>query len=302
MPQLGIPYTLTGPDGTVAVFNSPEDPNFVGYLDSENGITGLLDTAEVRQGVYDKPEFHGAVETNSFFSQRIGTLQGFVIPDPNMTVYNSRESRLKRASRAVKGESPSVLTWTPDGSSQRTMRLFRAGKIALTGRRPKNFVLPMSSPDPFVYSAAIHELTVVPGESSGDKGFSSPLVSPLKTEYNPSAQVFVANAGDAETWPEFIIYGPITNPTIYNNSTGESFTLTYTLAAGEKLYVNTLSRTVLLEAVEGQAKLNRYEAYAKNFSINKWWPLLPGNTSVKLLSAKYSEGAKLVIKWQDAWE
>lgn len=301
--QLGIPYKLTGPDGTQVVFNSPEDPNFVGYLDQENGITGLLDSADVREGYFDIPEWDGGVQTNNFFSRRVGTIQGLIIPEPNMLTYNQRESALKRASRGMRGLGPSVLTWQPDGRSEMMMYLYRQGKITITGRRPKQFVVPMSSPYAFLMSAAIHSQLVRGEAVTGDPGFSSPIGSPLEVAYNAVGSTGIVNEGDAPSWPEIVLTGPWTNPTIENGTTGRRYTLTCSIAAGESLYINHQNRSVLLKGSESSPSVvNRYSYYARNFSINEWWPLEPGNNNVRVFPGPYSSPTTVTVLWRDAWE
>lgn len=307
MAQLGIPYTLIGPDGTRVVFNDPLDSDFVGYLDSENGVTGLLDTADVREGYFDKPEAHGGVQTRNWFSQRVGTLQGFILPDPNWTVYNQRESKLKAASRGMEGGSPSVLLWTPDGRDGMSMRLYRQGKVSITGRRPKKFLVAMSSPDAFMHSAAIHQRDLIVVEESGDAGFTSPITSPLGVSYKAIPHTLTVNEGDAPTYPEFVLQGPLTNPVLFNDTIEDpnknKFALSCTLGVGETLYVNTALRTVLLKATsEGKDLFNRYSYYAQNFATNTWWALLPGSNDVRIAPTPLPSGASATILWQDAWE
>lgn len=304
MASFGIEYVLVGPDGTRAVFNNPEDPDFVGYLNSETGITGLLDTPDVREGYFDKPEFDGGVQTDSFFSKRVGVIQGFVIPDPTMAVYNNRETKIKAASRGMRGGEPSRLYWTPEGREQMSMRVYRQGKVSFTGRRPKNFLIPLSSPDPYLFSSATAEATIhATIESEGDTGFGSPIGPELETEYKETVHLGAVNHGDAPTWPEFILNGPMVNPILINLTTGEKFQLTFSLAAGEQLLVNTLLRTVLLKATpESTTVENRFKAYAENFSTNRWFPLVKGNNNVQFVCTGFTAETSVVIKWQSAWE
>lgn len=244
MPQLGTPYTLVGPDGTRAVFNSPTDPDFVGYLDSDNGVTGLLDTADVRESYMDHVEAHGGSQANNFFSRKTGTLQG-VIVWPDTTSLNFLESQLKRASRGMGASAPAILSWTPDGSITRQMRVWRQGKVTITGRRLKNFIVPLASPDAFAYSQQIFSQVIAGGSSGGEVGFSSPISSPLTSVFGATSQSTCANGGDAETWPSFRIDGPVTNPRILNNTTGLSFTLGTNLDKFSFLLVDSKFRTVL---------------------------------------------------------
>lgn len=240
-------YILIGPDGTRAVFNAPADPDFVGYLDPTNGITGLLDTADVIESFAQRVEGDGATQGNQYLGRRTGSLQGIILSDPNPTATNANVTKLKRASRAMKGGSPAQLLWTPDGGAQQVMFVYRQGRVAITGRRPKNFVLPLSSPFEYVYSAALHSVSLPLGAVLGDLGFSSPISSPFGTVYNATAQGFISNAGDAPAWPIFVLNGPMTNPVLLNNTTGLSWMLTASIAQGSQMVVDTYLRTVTLQ-------------------------------------------------------
>lgn len=289
-------FVIVGPDGTRAVLQNAADPDFCAYLDADNGLTGLLDSADVRESRDNRVEGHGAVQGNNWLAGRSGTIQGIIIPEPDMATYNAREQKLKRATRGLSAASPSVMTWTPDGSVQRRILLYRQGRFTTSGRRPKAFAVAMSSPDAYIYSADEQSQVITPaGTSSG--GFSSPLRSPLTSVYSQAAQSYVLNQGDAETWPRLVIQGPISNPTLLNNSTGLSWTLSYTLAAGETLTVDSAKRTVVFGA-----STNRFSAYAANFSANAWWSLLAGTNDIRLLSASFATGAQVTVYFRHAWE
>lgn len=299
MPELGIPYTLIGPDGTRAVFNDPTDPDFVGYFD-DTGITGLLDTADVREDTDVLTEADGSIQGNNYLARKTGTISGFIWPSPDIISVNARETKIKRASRGLKANEPSVLTWTPSGGDERRLEVWRQGKVTVQDRRPKKFLIPLATSEPFHSSSALHQQTITPGGTGGDSGFSSPIVSPFSTNFNVAdAQGFVINAGDAITWPAFAIYGPIQNPTLVNNTTGEEFTLTWTLAAGELLAVDSspLRRTVILNGTT-----NRYNAYSANASTNTWWSLLPGANDIRVLTQSFSTGAQITVAWRDRYE
>lgn len=291
-------YRLTGPDGTSALFGGDVTAgDWIGYLSADGtGITGLLDSADVRENVDPKVEAHGFVQGNNYLGRRTGTLQGIIWPDPDMTTVNAREARLKRASRGLSANAPCVLTWTPDGSVQRRMLLYRQGRVVLTGRRPKNFAVAFASPDPYVYSADEQSLVLTPGGVQAG-GRPYPRVFPVAYAYAQAAQQYVLNQGDAPTWPRFRIDGPVTNPTMRNNTTGLQFTLSYTLAAGEFLIVDANAKTVLLGGTA-----SRYSAYAANFTVNTWWALMPGNNDIRLLPFAYGTGAQLTVFYRHAFE
>lgn len=294
--ELSIAYEITGPDGTRAVVGNCDealaDVDFVGYLDPENGITGLLDTAEVRETSNDLVGGDGATHGAFWLGRRPGTIQGLLLPNAEMPTVNAAEAKLKRATRALRADG--TLKWTPSGDTiERMLRFRRQQPVRITGRRPKQFQAALVSADPYVLSAAENTVTLTPTTSAGEIGISSPISSPLGSALDVTAATVVTNAGNAPTWPRFVIEGPIQNPTIVNNTTGQETVLQIILAATEQLYVYPELGAVLFDG-EG-----RYSAVADS---NEWWQLGPGATDVRLLAAAYSAGAELTIHWRHAWE
>ena len=56
----------------------------------------------------------------------------------------------------------------------------------------------------------------------------------------------ITNLGWATTYPTVTIYGPITNPTIGNLTTGQALNFNYTMGASDVFVIDLLNRTVLL--------------------------------------------------------
>jgi len=72
--EMGIKYELTGPDGTVAVFNDASDSKNVGTL---TALTGL-DSPEIRENAQDLVESDGGVHGAFYFGRRPVTMTGLV--------------------------------------------------------------------------------------------------------------------------------------------------------------------------------------------------------------------------------
>jgi hypothetical protein len=298
MSEVGIAYVLTGPDGTRAVVGNCDaavaDPDFVGYLDPANGITGLLDGAEVRETTSDIVGGDGGIHGPFWLGRRPGTVNGVLLPNSDMPAVNLAERKLKRATRALRADG--TLTWTPSGESlQRMLRYRRQQKPGITGRRPKAFQIALVSADPYVLSSSEASLVITPGAAAGELGIANPITNPITSPLNVTAQQFVVNQGDAVTWPRVRIDGPITNPELLNQTSGLRVRIVYTLAAGEWLDVFFERGAILLGGTA-----DRYSAL--DFSQSTWWQLLAGINDVRLLAAAYSAGAQATIYWRHAWE
>jgi len=288
--QTGTTYVLTGPDGTRAVLNDPSDLDFVGYLDGDGGIKGL-ESPEVRESADVLVEADGGVHGNFYYGRRPIVLTGWIDPDPDQATSNLRQERLFRASNAMRKDA--VLTWTEDGSVARRLVLRRQQQLVIASQRPKTFQLPLVSAQAEIEAAAEQSLVLASG-ASGYLGFASPTVSPLQSVIAAGGQQFVVNAGTTPAYPILELSGPITNPRVLNNATGQEFRMIYTLAAGETLIADLRRRTVLLGGT-----VSRYSAV--EFPASKWWALKPGNNDIRLNAASAGAGAQVVVRWRDSW-
>jgi hypothetical protein len=110
--EINSVYRLAAPDGAVAVFNDPLDPNYVGML---TAITGI-DSAEVRESAQDAVEADGGIHGNFYFSRRSIVMDGRVFGHASALERATRLDRARRASMALRGDS--TLTWKPSWAQE----------------------------------------------------------------------------------------------------------------------------------------------------------------------------------------
>jgi hypothetical protein len=271
------------------------DPDWCGMVDPESPVQGLLDTATVRMSKADLVEADGASYGPSFLGGRQGTVQGALLPSSlDLVALANAEAKLKRATRALRADG--IFRYTPpNDSSPRQLRFRRQDGPRVTGRRPKNFQITLESPDPYALSSSEQSVVITPGAAAGELGVPDPETDPETSALNVAGQQSVFNAGDAPTWPRFRITGPITNPVLLNNSSGQQIVLSYTLAAAEYLDVFPQRGRILFGGTA-----DRYSAY--QFTTSAWWQLGAGTNDVRLLASAYSAGAQAQVFWRNAWE
>jgi hypothetical protein len=101
-------YRLVSADGlSVAVFNDPLDPSYVGALTE---VTGL-DSAEVREAASDLTEADGGAHGAFYLGRRPITLSGRVFGHATVAERALRLDRARRASLALRADS--TLSWKP---------------------------------------------------------------------------------------------------------------------------------------------------------------------------------------------
>ena len=104
----GALYRLVGADGvSVATFNDPNDPNYVGMLTE---VTGL-DSADVRESASEMVEADGGTHGIFYLGRRPITMAGKVFGHQSIAERNLRIDRARRASLALRGDS--TLSWKP---------------------------------------------------------------------------------------------------------------------------------------------------------------------------------------------
>lgn len=299
MAFVSVPYELIAADGSRAVVGNTDaataDPDFVGYLDAESGITGLLDRAAIRESATDLVEADGASHGPFWLGRRSGTITGLLfVGGLNTAVVAAAESKLKRATRALRADG--VLRWTPpNDSAPRQLRFRVQDGPHITARRPKAFQVTLVSTDVYALSSSEQTTTIDPAGSSGEIGIPDPIRDPISSPLNVAGQQTVSNDGDAPTWPRFRVDGPITNPTILNNTTGQSIVLSFTLATSEWLDIYPQVGRILQGGTA-----DRYSAL--DFASSSWFQLMPGANDIRLLASAYSAPAQLSVAWRHAFE
>jgi hypothetical protein len=299
MAYLDVLYEILNADGSRATTGNSavaqQDADWIGMLDPESNIQGLLDRAGVRESTSDLVEADGASHGPFWLSRRSGTMQGVLLPSElNMAVVAAAESKLKRATRALRADG--ILRWTPpNDSSPRQLRFRVQDGPRITGRRPKAWQITLVSTDPYALSSTETSTVITPGAAAGETGIASPITDPISTSLNVTAQQFVVNQGDAPTWPRFRIDGPITNPQVLNQTTGAKVAFAYTLNPGEWLDIYPERGRILLNGTA-----DRYSAL--DFANSSWWQVQPGSNDVRLLASSFSSPAQLTVFFRHAWE
>jgi hypothetical protein len=101
---------------------------------------------------------------------------------------------------------------------------------------------------------------------------------------------FVTNGGNRSTPTRMYIYGPVTNPVIYNDTVNKQMGFTCTLVTGDVLVVDTQYRTVTLN---GSANRRSF------LTLPGWFDLEPGDNFIRF-RAEAGTGS-LALQYREAW-
>lgn len=208
--------------------------------------------------------------------------------------FRDRYRQLRRAiMMTVHRSLPGQLTvYSPDGTARVAECYYEEGFAGEPGQNwlSATPVLTLFCPDGSWRST---EQITVPRGGSASVSFLAPYPTVS------SAQVIGAdeidNPGDITAWPEWTITGPCTSVTATNATTGQAFTLTHTLAAGEVMTITTDRPTVRGPAGENlSSALNWPSAYL--------WGLLPGVNQVSFTVGGSTSATQIVLGFYPRYE
>jgi hypothetical protein len=273
--EMGIRYELTGPDGTVAVFNDDTDPNNVGTL---TALTGL-DSPEIRENAQDLVESDGGVHGAFYFGRRPVTMTVLVHGHTTAEERAEKLDRLRRASLAIRSDC--ALRWTPRDTDSGSGAANDPEKLVLYLRRNqphresgawnKEVQLALVSARAVIMSDTLYQTTVGNGPHT------------------------IENRGNYPSFPIIRISGVSTNPVIVDSNGSELRTTGLTVASGEILEIDTLAHEAYFVAGtrNGQSG-NRYI----DWSATAQWPRLePGSNTF----TRSSDSGTFQILWRHTW-
>lgn len=287
--EVGRPYAIVGPDGTRASFNDRDDADFVGFLNGEDGITGL-ERAGVRESADDLPDADGGVHGAFRYSRLTFTLKGLVSHEPlgalagwtEAQVRAERISRLMRATDAMRADS--LLLWTPSSAPPVRVAFRQQQPTRITGRRPKAFLIAGVSETAAIEAQDTDTLLIPIAETDQQLG-----------TYGGTATA--VNNGAAEAWPVITIPAGLVNPIITNHRYGRSLVLfsVLGLAAGTETFVidtDPRRRTITVNGVP------KYSALY--WPGSNWFPLGPGDNVLEV-TAEAGNVLNVTVEWRQAW-
>jgi hypothetical protein len=273
--QLSTPYRLTGPDGTIAIFNDPAlPPELVGWL---TNIAGL-DSPPVRFSAESIPEGDGADVDPAYYDGRPVTLTGMIKAGLAATARNALIDRLLRACDA--NEADATLRWTEDGTPERALWLRQQAEPKITGEAGtprKDFQVALYSEHPMIRSWALQQ--------------ASDAAAPLDI-----AAGGIVNLGNRPAYPVVRLYGATAAaPRIRNETTGLDlqFKAGYQVAAGKWVEIDTdpLVRTVIDS--DGANQYGQLDLAATA------WPAITAIAAGNRWTA--TSGTRLDLSWRHTW-
>lgn len=150
----------------------------------------------------------------------------------------------------------------------------------------------LSGEDPRIYSDALKSASYDPSAAMAGGGAAIPLVFPLVFTTTTATHITVLNVGTAKSPPIFTVEGPALDPTIDNDSTGESIFLDVSLGSGDTVVVDVENREVYLN---GEIHREIFDARQST-----WFEIWPGTNQLRLRGTALTSDSLLRVQFRDA--
>jgi hypothetical protein len=137
----------------------------------------------------------------------------------------------------------------------------------------------------------------LPAAAATDDGITSaPLGLSLSSGSSASA-ASVFNTGTTPTYPRMFLYGPITNPVVRNNTTGQQlFFNGLTVPAGSYLDIDVENRTVYMNSSSAQSFYGKIV-----WTQSQWWVLTQGENDIIFTGTATTNTSQLIINYVRHW-
>ena len=282
-----VEYTFTTPGG---VFT---------FTRVDGAVTRLKDiafNAQVRARISDRTQKHGARIRKPFKSG--GTLNVTLQTRPEngsaAAVEASRSSLVRCVNSLMLGDG--TLEWTNRGAvdpivlSGLSLPSDLASSIQNAGWM---WNLQLASSKPFAEDATATVVDSAP-LSAGGGGFTIPLSIPFTITASAGGDLEVNHVGDfPEAYPVLQAFGPLTNPILINQLTGERLVFDGSIAAGDYWEIDLWERTVTLN---GSTPIRALRA-----SQSTWWSVQLGVNPLQLAGSGYTSATKLRANMKSSW-
>lgn len=256
-----------------------------------------LEIPEVRLSTYSRPNADGGVVANQLYGGRLITLQGKVLAD-DIDTYRATRRNLESAVRIMRDDNgnttPIILKFTTMDDLELQIEVYtRSFVMPDTNVLASDFKVDFYSPDFYIQGQELHSQNLFVFQGGG---MAIPMAIPLNMSVGASAVNVLQNNGNVEAFPIITFYGPLQDPTLTNETTGESLSIIHALSSGQLIVVDTKNHTVSYYATEGGSATNIRSELSGDFLT-----FAPGENSIKLTDAGGDPAGYVSMVWRDSF-
>lgn len=251
-----------------------------------------LGSPSPRSDRIDRPRAHGSIDRTQFYGTRVFELIGVVGADDSGATWQTFDELKGVLATLANDEDVLLRVGRQDIGVDRA--LVRVDGDVDCNVLPNGIVwgVQLVASDPRLYSDTLkqgdYDPTVV-----GAGGVVFPMVFPFVFGQVQSGTVTVENQGNFKSPPVITIEGPVTDPALDNETTGETITLDTAIILGDDLVIDVARRRTTLNGAL------RPDLIVP--SLTTWWELVPGGNQIRLRgSAMVGGTTHLSIEFRDA--
>jgi Phage tail protein len=254
-------------------------------------VDGLEALPEVRTQDDNRGFADGMYTGRDFFGGRTITMDILTIAGNGNSAFTN--FNLLQAAMNVQSSGTTTMQFTlsPYDNQQQIGARVRARKTTVNPEYTFGYIkssYQLFCPDPRYYDATATTVSLLPNTSLGRT---------YNKTYNVTygggvAGATITNNGNVTTYPVITINGPMTNPTIGNNTTGQFITVNYTLGASDVLVIDLYEKTITLNGSPARNLL------AGN---SQWFGADPGVTNFQFTGTGYSGSTAASVTYRSAW-
>ena len=246
----------------------------------------------IRLNVEDRAQQDGGWDSAPLFSSRVITVEG-VVDQPSHAAAQAVADTLTSLPRTL---TEFVVDNDAVGPRSAWVRLEVGAEPEWISPECFTYTLQLRAPDPLKYGPAVFASTGL-ASASGGTGLVFPMAFPLDFGVPPGVTpgaITLSNAGTASYFPRLRIDGPVTNPVVTLQETGDQIRYAGTVAAGQWLDIDPGRRRVLLNGLVSQRHLVTF--------VGNWLAVPVGGAST-IWTADTADPAATLSVWsfQGAW-
>lgn len=156
----------------------------------------------------------------------------------------------------------------------------------------ETWTVELMAPDPRIYADASSTSDLFPAIANGI-GFNLAFNVNFGGTSGGGLTGAIYNNGTFPTLPVVTLYGPINDPILTNQTTGQALLLNIHLGATERLTLDFGAKTIVLG--------NNSSRYSSLATGSSWWSLQPGANTVQFSGTGIAGSTRASFIYRDAW-
>jgi len=254
-------------------------------------IEGLEDLPKLRTQDDNRGYADGMFTGRDFYSNRTLTFTVQILADANNSMLQNLA--LLQAALQPQQSGTGILQFQlPNNDLQRVNARVRRRSVKIDpdfsyGKAIGTYEF--FCPDPLIYDDTQQSVDIAQSSSSVGRTYNRTY----DVTYGAgSANNLVINNGWATTYPVITINGPVINPQISDNSTGNFLLINYSLQSSDIMVIDTNLRSITLNGVNRRALLD---------NTSSWFAALSGTTILTFRGTGTSGSTTCVVSWRNAY-